>query len=175
MLGRSFALLAHLSDRPEGDKLEQLLHALLGQQGDELAFVVLFGSMARGDWSLGSDYDVLIGLRTATVNALSTVWERLRPWQREIARFSRIATRSGNICGVPDIPYCSKPSRMASCSGTEERLQPCVRIFATWVPAVPSGTGALAGSSTIPQSPELLVPCASIFSRHTIPYHGTYG
>ncbi len=57
-------LLAHLSDRPEVDKLARFLHALLEQRGDELAFVVLFGSMARGDWSLGSDYDVLIGLRT---------------------------------------------------------------------------------------------------------------
>lgn len=28
----------------------------------DVEFVVLFGSMARGDWSRGSDYDVLIGL-----------------------------------------------------------------------------------------------------------------
>lgn len=38
------------------------LDELLTQHRDELAFVVLFGSMARGNWSCGSDYDVLIGL-----------------------------------------------------------------------------------------------------------------
>lgn len=39
------------------------LDELLAQHRDELAFVVLFGSTARGNWSCGSDYDVLIGLR----------------------------------------------------------------------------------------------------------------
>jgi predicted nucleotidyltransferase len=35
---------------------------LLAQRQAEFAFIVLFGSMARGGWSHGSDYDVLIGL-----------------------------------------------------------------------------------------------------------------
>jgi len=37
--------------------------AVLEQRGDEIEFIVLFGSMARGNWSPGSDYDLLIGLR----------------------------------------------------------------------------------------------------------------
>jgi predicted nucleotidyltransferase len=42
--------------------LERFLEGLLEQKGEDLEFVVLFGSMARGDWSVGSDYDLLIGL-----------------------------------------------------------------------------------------------------------------
>jgi len=43
--------------------LERFLEELLERRGEEVEFVVLFGSMARGDWSAGSDYDLLIGLR----------------------------------------------------------------------------------------------------------------
>jgi predicted nucleotidyltransferase len=56
-------LLKALSDRPEVEKLEEFLRRLLERQGEEPEFVVLFGSMARGHWSLGSDYDILIGVR----------------------------------------------------------------------------------------------------------------
>lgn len=56
-------MLKALSDRPEVEKLERFLERLLEKRGEELEFVVLFGSMARGDWSRGSDYDILIGLR----------------------------------------------------------------------------------------------------------------
>jgi predicted nucleotidyltransferase len=56
-------LLKGLSDRPNVDQLEQFLDRLLEQRGDDLEFVVLFGSMARGNWSRDSDYDVLLGLR----------------------------------------------------------------------------------------------------------------
>src|SRR4030095_14029351 len=38
------------------------VYAVLAQRSAALAFIVLFGSMARRDWSRGSDYDVLIGL-----------------------------------------------------------------------------------------------------------------
>jgi predicted nucleotidyltransferase len=38
------------------------VNAVLAQRSAALEFIVLFGSMARGDWSRGSDYDVLIGL-----------------------------------------------------------------------------------------------------------------
>jgi hypothetical protein len=37
--------------------------AALAQRGEEIEFIVLYGSMARGDWSIGSDFDLLIGLR----------------------------------------------------------------------------------------------------------------
>ncbi|MEO0248011.1 MAG: nucleotidyltransferase domain-containing protein [candidate division WOR-3 bacterium] len=56
-------MLKALSDRPEAEKLERTLQRLLQQRGEELEFMVLFGSMARGDWSLESDYDLLVGLR----------------------------------------------------------------------------------------------------------------
>ena len=51
-----------LSDRPEVEQFATFIDTLLAQRRAELEFIVLFGSMARGDWSRGSDYDVLIGL-----------------------------------------------------------------------------------------------------------------
>jgi predicted nucleotidyltransferase len=56
-------LLQALSDRPDVDQFTAFLNAVLAQHSAALEFIVLFGSMARGDWSRGSDYDVLIGLR----------------------------------------------------------------------------------------------------------------
>ncbi len=55
-------MLSALSDRPELDTLERFLERLLETRADDVEFVVLFGSMARGNWSRGSDYDVLVGL-----------------------------------------------------------------------------------------------------------------
>jgi predicted nucleotidyltransferase len=52
-----------LSDRPDIDRFRRYIDSVLVQKRDEIEFVVLFGSMARGNWSLGSDYDLLIGLR----------------------------------------------------------------------------------------------------------------
>lgn len=57
-------MLKALSDRPNVEQLERFLECLLETRGDEVEFVVLFGSMARGNWLPGSDYDVFIGLRT---------------------------------------------------------------------------------------------------------------
>ena len=56
-------MLKALSDRPNVEALERVLTRLLNQRGETLEFIVLFGSMARGDWSRGSDYDLLVGLR----------------------------------------------------------------------------------------------------------------
>lgn len=44
------------------DTLQPTLTAWRRQRGDDPAFVVLFGSRARGDWGPGSDYDLLVGL-----------------------------------------------------------------------------------------------------------------
>ncbi len=55
-------MLEGLSDRPDVKQVERFLEELLDRKGEELEFVVLFGSMARGDWSVGSDYDLFIGL-----------------------------------------------------------------------------------------------------------------
>ena len=52
-----------LSDRPDVDRLRRYVEAALAQRGDEIEFIVLYGSMARGNWSAGSDFDLLIGLR----------------------------------------------------------------------------------------------------------------
>lgn len=41
------------------------------ERGDEIEFIVLFGSRAKGEWSRGSDYDLLIGLRTNDGKRLS--------------------------------------------------------------------------------------------------------
>jgi len=47
-------LLKGLSDLPNVEKLERFLERLLERRGEELEFVVLFGSMAGGDWSFTS-------------------------------------------------------------------------------------------------------------------------
>jgi len=39
------------------------MESLFAGRGADAEFVVLYGSMARGDWSRGSDFDVLVGLR----------------------------------------------------------------------------------------------------------------
>ncbi len=64
-------MLEQLSDRPNIDCLQNFVNRALAENGDEIEFIVLFGSMAKGNWSHGSDYekiasplrDVLIGLR----------------------------------------------------------------------------------------------------------------
>jgi predicted nucleotidyltransferase len=52
-----------LSDRPDIDRLRHYVETALAQRGEEIEFIVLYGSMARGNWSRGSDFDLLIGLR----------------------------------------------------------------------------------------------------------------
>ncbi len=51
-----------LSDRPRLESLEATLDAMFTARGEDIEFVVLYGSMARGDWSRGSDFGVLVGL-----------------------------------------------------------------------------------------------------------------
>jgi predicted nucleotidyltransferase len=52
-----------LSDRPDIDRLHDYVEAAIAERGEEIEFIVLFGSMARGNWSEGSDFDLLIGMR----------------------------------------------------------------------------------------------------------------
>lgn len=52
-----------LSDRPDVDRFRRYVETVLAERGEEIEFIVLFGSMARGNWSSGSDFDLLIGLR----------------------------------------------------------------------------------------------------------------
>lgn len=55
-------MLERLSDRPDFPAFKAFVERVLKEKSGELEFVVLFGSMARGNWSYASDYDVLIGL-----------------------------------------------------------------------------------------------------------------
>jgi predicted nucleotidyltransferase len=52
-----------LSDRPDIERFRHYIEAVLAQRSEEIEFIVLYGSMARGNWSRGSDFDLLIGLR----------------------------------------------------------------------------------------------------------------
>lgn len=79
-----------LSDRPRLESLQAFLEALFAARGDDVAFVVLYGSMARGDWSRSSDFDVLVGLlqdpqarlidRLGTFGELSDGWVEALPY-----------------------------------------------------------------------------------------------
>lgn len=60
---KGIATFAHgLRRYPDMDALNRFVDQLLAERGADLEFIVLFGSRARGDWSPGSDYDLLIGL-----------------------------------------------------------------------------------------------------------------
>jgi predicted nucleotidyltransferase len=52
-----------LSDRPDIERLRRYVDTALRERGDDIEFIVLYGSMARGNWSRDSDFDLLIGLR----------------------------------------------------------------------------------------------------------------
>jgi predicted nucleotidyltransferase len=51
-------LLAH----PEAENLKKFVERVLSERGDEIAFIVVFGSAAKGKWTVRSDLDVFIGL-----------------------------------------------------------------------------------------------------------------
>ncbi len=53
------------SDLPDQERFERTVQRLLRERGEEIEFLVLFGSIARGDWSWRSDDDLLLGLRGA--------------------------------------------------------------------------------------------------------------
>lgn len=57
-------MLKTLLDHPQEEPLKGFLNRLMRERGEDVEFVVLFGSRARGDWSRGSDYDILLGLRS---------------------------------------------------------------------------------------------------------------
>lgn len=55
--------LEKLSNRPRFEDFRRTVEHILAERGEEIAFVVLFGSMAKGTWLPSSDYDLLIGLQ----------------------------------------------------------------------------------------------------------------
>lgn len=77
--------------------LQKFFKRVMEARGDELEFVVLFGSRAKGEWSKGSDYDVLIGLRA----------DDGKPLTDRIYEFSLL----GGIGEVEPFPYSSQEWR----------------------------------------------------------------
>lgn len=59
---KSSLLPEKLYSQPEAERLAKFLQRLLEEKGEEVEFVVLYGSRARGDWKPWSDFDVLVGL-----------------------------------------------------------------------------------------------------------------
>lgn len=53
-----------ISARPNAADLQTFVDRATAERSGELGFIVLFGSMARGDYSYGSDFDVVVGLET---------------------------------------------------------------------------------------------------------------
>jgi predicted nucleotidyltransferase len=69
MHGRLCAMLNSLSNlpetllaHPEAENLKKFVERVLSERGDEIAFIVVFGSAAKGNWTVRSDLDVFIGL-----------------------------------------------------------------------------------------------------------------
>lgn len=54
--------LEKLSTRPRFEAFRRTVERIVAERGGEIAFLVLFGSMAKGTWLPRSDYDLLIGL-----------------------------------------------------------------------------------------------------------------
>lgn len=57
-----FPVFDDLSTRPGIERLRTFVERLFETRGDDIVFVVLFGSMARGDFGPRSDFDVLVAL-----------------------------------------------------------------------------------------------------------------
>jgi predicted nucleotidyltransferase len=53
----SFDSWSHLSNRPRVLELKESVKKILEAYQDEIAFIALFDSMARGDFGVGSDFD----------------------------------------------------------------------------------------------------------------------
>lgn len=51
-----------LSQHPEFGNLKAFVEQLMHKRGNEIAFVVVFGSAAKGTWTIWSDIDIFVGL-----------------------------------------------------------------------------------------------------------------
>lgn len=52
-----------ISEQPGYSYLAQFVERVLREKGEEIEFIVLYGSRAKGNWKPHSDFDLLIGLR----------------------------------------------------------------------------------------------------------------
>ena len=55
-------MLKELQKLPRADSLEKFLQGILATKSDRILSIVLFGSMAKGNYTKYSDYDVLIAV-----------------------------------------------------------------------------------------------------------------
>ncbi len=60
MRRRSWSLQKKLRDLPRYSSLENYVKTLMKEKGDRVESIVLFGSMAKGNYTKFSDYDLLI-------------------------------------------------------------------------------------------------------------------
>lgn len=58
----SLNLPEELSAHPEFEDLKAFVERLMCECGDEIAFIVVFGSAAKGKWTVNSDIDVFVGM-----------------------------------------------------------------------------------------------------------------
>lgn len=55
-------LLETLSQHPEFGNLKVFVERLMQKRGNEVSFIVVFGSVAKGTWTFWSDIDIFVGL-----------------------------------------------------------------------------------------------------------------
>jgi len=72
-------LLERLQELPRFDSLKKFLDAILEQRGDRILSIVLFGSMAKGNYTKYSDYDLLIVVSHEELNFKDRIYEYSLP------------------------------------------------------------------------------------------------
>lgn len=83
----SWTLPAALLEHPEKAALEKFLRRLFAERGDQIAFVVLFGSTAKGTWTVRSDVDVFVGLSVDDGKRLIDRMAEFAAWEGNIEVF----------------------------------------------------------------------------------------
>ncbi len=59
----SWNLPEELSQHPEFENLRAFVKRLMREHGNEIAFIVVFGSASKGKWTVHSDIDVFVGFK----------------------------------------------------------------------------------------------------------------
>lgn len=72
-------MLERLRELPRFDSLRRFLDATLEKRGDRILAVVLFGSMAKGNYTKHSDYDLLIVVSEEELNFKDRIYEYSMP------------------------------------------------------------------------------------------------
>ena len=72
-------MLERLRELPKFDSLKRFLDAILEERGDRILSIVLFGSMAKGNYTKYSDYDLLIVVSKEELNFKDRIYEYSMP------------------------------------------------------------------------------------------------